>query len=58
MNDGHPEWRTARGGPEVIYPHAEGGRDPLARFERSLGDLSEQTRERFYAGNLAQLLDS
>ncbi len=40
------------------YPHAEGGRDPLARFERSLGDLSEQTRERFYAGNLAQLLDS
>ena len=39
------------------YPHAEGGRDPLARFERSLGDLGEQTRERFYAGNLAQLLD-
>ena len=39
------------------YPHAEGGRDPLARFERSLGDLGDQTRERFYAGNLEHLLD-
>ena len=39
------------------YPHAEGGRDPLARFERSLGDLGEETRVRFYAGNLAHLID-
>jgi hypothetical protein len=37
------------------YPHAEGGRDPLARFERSLADLDESARSRFYAGNFDDL---
>ena len=40
------------------YPHAEGGRDPLARFERSLAGASERAQERFYAGNAADLLGS
>ena len=30
------------------YPHTEGGRNPIARFETSLGDRSEQIRDRFY----------
>jgi len=38
------------------YPHPEGGRDPLGRFEGSLGDASPEVRERFYAGNFAELL--
>jgi len=35
------------------YPHAEGGRDPLGRFERSLAAASDTDRARFLAGNAA-----
>jgi hypothetical protein len=36
------------------YPHAEGGRDPLGRFERSLaGAVDVSTATAFYAGNAA-----
>ena len=38
------------------YPHAEGGRDPLARFERSLAQADERAKQRFYATNLADLI--
>jgi predicted TIM-barrel fold metal-dependent hydrolase len=38
------------------YPHPEGGRDPLAKFEDSLSAASEADKDRFYAGNMAQLL--
>ncbi|MDJ0866189.1 MAG: amidohydrolase family protein [Myxococcota bacterium] len=38
------------------YPHPEGGRDPLRRFEESLGDVGEPARERFYAGNFAEMM--
>ena len=37
------------------YPHTEGGRNPLGRFEASLGEMSEETRERFYTENFADL---
>ncbi len=37
------------------YPHAEGGRDPLGRFERSLEGLGDSVRERFYATNFDDL---
>jgi len=40
------------------YPHAEGGRDPIARFERSLEGASETTRRRFWGENLLTLLDA
>jgi predicted TIM-barrel fold metal-dependent hydrolase len=48
-------------GPELFmfstdYPHPEGGKDPLAKFEAELGASSEAARERFYRGNLAELL--
>jgi predicted TIM-barrel fold metal-dependent hydrolase len=33
------------------YPHAEGGRDPLGRFDRSLADAPPDVVEAFYAGN-------
>lgn len=38
------------------YPHTEGGRNPLGRFEESLGDLDDDVRERFYWRNMARLL--
>ncbi len=37
------------------YPHAEGGRDPLARFEASLAGHGEETRRRFFADNMCDL---
>ena len=38
------------------YPHPEGGRDPLARFEASLAAIPEPAKERFYAGNFAAMM--
>lgn len=38
------------------YPHAEGGRDPLARFLRTLETHDEATRGLFLEGNLRSLL--
>ena len=48
-------------GPNVFmfstdYPHPEGGRDPIAKFEETLGDIGEDSTSRFYAGNMAELL--
>lgn len=38
------------------YPHPEGGRDPLARFEASLAGVSPMAQERFYSGNFAEMM--
>jgi len=38
------------------YPHPEGGRDPLGRFEASLEGVSERGKERFYASNYAEMM--
>ena len=38
------------------YPHPEGGRDPLAKFEEAMPDVSEEDRHRFYYQNMADLL--
>jgi len=37
------------------YPHIEGGRNPIGRFEASLGDRSEAVREKFYAENFLRI---
>ena len=37
------------------YPHHEGGRNPLGRFERVLDGHTAQTLDRFYADNFARL---
>lgn len=38
------------------YPHPEGGRDPLGRFEESLQATPEVAKERFYSGNFADMM--
>jgi hypothetical protein len=48
-------------GPELFmfstdFPHPEGGRDPLAKFEATLNGVSEDDRALFFAGNMADLL--
>jgi len=37
------------------YPHTEGGRNPIARFETALGDRSEEIRNRFYSENFLRI---
>jgi predicted TIM-barrel fold metal-dependent hydrolase len=54
-------WIVEQAGPEVAlfssdYPHVEGGRKPLERFEASLGDASEDVRRRFYCDNFLDLM--
>ena len=38
------------------YPHVEGGRNPLKRFEASLRARSPAEIEAFYSGNFADLM--
>jgi len=38
------------------YPHVEGGRNPLKRFESSLGARTEAEKERFYSKNFLDLV--
>jgi predicted TIM-barrel fold metal-dependent hydrolase len=38
------------------YPHPEGGRDPLARFEDSLESVADEAKEGFYSGNFAEMM--
>src|SRR2546421_2834488 len=54
-------WMIDQAGPDLFmfstdYPHPEGGRDPLAKFEETLTDVSEADQGRFFAGNMAELL--
>jgi predicted TIM-barrel fold metal-dependent hydrolase len=37
------------------YPHIEGGRNPIGRFETALGDRSEAVREKFYSENFLRI---
>jgi uncharacterized protein len=56
-------WTIANTGDDVCmfssdFPHVEGGRNPIARFERSLdaADLGSRAREAFYVDNFVDLL--
>jgi predicted TIM-barrel fold metal-dependent hydrolase len=56
-------WTIANTGPDVClfssdFPHVEGGRNPIARFERSMdaAGTTDAARERFYVENFADLL--
>jgi uncharacterized protein len=54
-------WMIEQAGPELFmfstdYPHPEGGRDPLARFEEAMEGVSPADQDRFYRANMAELL--
>jgi predicted TIM-barrel fold metal-dependent hydrolase len=54
-------WIIEQAGPEVClfssdFPHVEGGRRPVERFEASLGDASEEVRDAFYRDNFLDLM--
>jgi predicted TIM-barrel fold metal-dependent hydrolase len=54
-------WMIESAGAELFmfstdFPHPEGGKDPLAKFEDALGGLSDDDRDRFYYRNMAELI--
>ncbi|MGO9606669.1 MAG: amidohydrolase family protein [Candidatus Binataceae bacterium] len=54
-------WIIANSGDEICmfssdYPHVEGGRNPLKRFEGSLVKTPEQAKHRFYRDNFVDLM--
>jgi uncharacterized protein len=38
------------------YPHPEGTDDPIGRFERTFGGISEEAKEKFYYGNFQEMM--
>jgi len=54
-------WMIEQAGSELFmfstdFPHPEGGKDPLAKFEASMGGVDEADKARFYSGNMAEML--
>ncbi len=54
-------WIVRNSGAEIClfssdYPHVEGGRNPIKRFEESMRDLSEDEKQRFYLYNFEDLM--
>jgi predicted TIM-barrel fold metal-dependent hydrolase len=54
-------WLVEQGGDDLFlfssdYPHPEGGRDPLRRFEESLASAAPAAKEKFYSENFADMM--
>jgi uncharacterized protein len=54
-------WIIANSGDEVClfssdYPHVEGGRNPLKRFETAMAGISDAAKQRFYCDNFIDLM--
>jgi predicted TIM-barrel fold metal-dependent hydrolase len=54
-------WMIEQTGPELFmfssdFPHPEGGKDPLAKFEETLTTTSEADQAQFFSHNMAELL--
>jgi len=54
-------WIIANSGDEVCmfssdFPHVEGGRNPIKRFEDAMKDTPEAAKQRFYSGNFIDLM--
>ena len=56
-------WMIEQAGRELFmfssdYPHPEGTKNPMERFEATLTGISDADKDLFYAGNMAELLGS
>ena len=56
-------WVLDQVGPELLlfstdFPHPEGTRDPIGRFEAQLDRFDQSVQDRFYAENMRELLGS
>ncbi len=56
-------WIVAQTAPTICmfstdYPHVEGGRNPLGRFDKATSELAESDRDRFFRANFEDLMGS
>ncbi len=56
-------WIIEQAGAETVlfssdYPHVEGGRRPIERFERSMAGIGDVNRQAFYHDNFVELMGS
>jgi hypothetical protein len=54
-------WIIANSGDEICmfssdFPHVEGGRNPLKRFEDAMSKTTEADKRRFYCDNFVDLM--
>jgi predicted TIM-barrel fold metal-dependent hydrolase len=54
-------WMTEQCGDDLFlfssdYPHPEGTKNPIERFESNMGDMSPAERDRFYRANYADMM--
>jgi predicted TIM-barrel fold metal-dependent hydrolase len=54
-------WIIEQSGEEIClfssdYPHVEGGRNPLRRFDESVARLPESAKQRFFHDNFVDLM--
>ncbi|MGH7780239.1 MAG: amidohydrolase family protein [Candidatus Binataceae bacterium] len=54
-------WIIENSAPEMLlfstdYPHPEGTKDPIGRFEATMASVSEIAKERFYYRNFAEMM--
>jgi predicted TIM-barrel fold metal-dependent hydrolase len=54
---------VAISGPELYlfssdYPHPEGTKNPIERFESNMGDMTDDQRDRFYRRNYEAMMGS
>tara|TARA_Y100000590_G_scaffold10122_1_gene12438 strand:- start:3806 stop:4963 length:1158 start_codon:yes stop_codon:yes gene_type:complete len=57
------EWIIKEAGTDIFmfssdYPHVEGGRNPMSRFERATKNLSESDQDKFFRSNFEDLMGS
>ena len=55
------DWMIQQTGPELFmfstdFPHPEGGKDPLQKFDEALAGSSDGDRTKFFYGNMHELL--
>ena len=56
-------WLLTSGAEDLLmfasdYPHHEGTDDPISRFEKTMFDISEEIKKKFYTDNFRELLGS
>ena len=54
-------WIIANSGADICmfssdFPHVEGGRNPIKRFQDAMGSTPDSARQRFYCDNFIDLM--
>ena len=57
------DWIISEAGSDIFmfssdYPHVEGGRNPMGRFEKATKNLSELDQDKFFRKNFETLMGS